>query len=185
MHRVNARIRYAVARSIIRMQETYRMRSGAESLLTQKLLDRIVQSPQHLIALETENVGETLAHMRMLALRSGTAMYAWEPDAGIVSLRESGLNVPGSKRFTDALRYVLQSMHFGVYLFIGFADHLKSSDSVLLRRISRMQGANERKLVFVSSAFELPEELDGMFERFAAQDQKQPGLRLRDGRWVK
>jgi len=159
--------------------------SKSESPLTQKLLDRIVQSPQHLIALETANVDETVAHMRMLALRSGTAVYVWEPDAGIASLRESGLHVPGSKRITDALRYVLQSMHFGIYLFVDFGAHLKSADTVLLRRISRMQGANERKLVFVSSAFELPEELDGMFERLAVDDEKQPRMRLRDGRWIK
>jgi len=159
--------------------------SKSESSLKQKLLDRIMQSPQHLIALETSNVDETLAQLRMLALRSGTAVYAWGPDVGIASLRESGLHVPGSKRITDALRYVLQSMHFGIYLFIDFAAHLKSADSVLLRRISRMQGANERKLVFVSSAFELPEELDGMFERLAVDGEKQPRMRLRDGRWIK
>lgn len=151
---------------------------------TQKLLDRIVQSPQHLIALDTPNVAETLVQMRMLAMRGGTSIYLWEPESGIDSLRESGLHVPGSKRISDALRYVLQSMHFGIYLFVDFADQLKPADTVLLRRISRMQTANERKLAFVGSGFELPEELDGMYERIVAADQEQPRLRLRDGRWV-
>jgi hypothetical protein len=155
-----------------------------ESSLTQKLLDRIVQSPQNLIALETANVEELLAHMRMLALRSGAAVYAWEPESGIASLRESGLGVPGSKRFSDALRYVLQSMHSGVYLFVAFAGQIKSADTVALRRIARMPEANARKLVFVDGDFEIPEELDGLFERITADDAMQPGLRLRDGRWV-
>lgn len=156
----------------------------AESSLTQKLLDRIVRSPQHLIALDAPNVAETLAQMRVLAMRGGTSIYVWDPENGIDSLRESGLHVPGSKRIGDALRYVLQSMHFGIYLFVDFAEHLRPADTVLLRRISRMQNANERKLVFVGSGFELPEELEGMFERIAAANREQPRLKLRDGRWV-
>ncbi|MFI4969199.1 MAG: hypothetical protein ACHP7D_03265 [Lysobacterales bacterium] len=151
---------------------------------TQKLLDRIVKSTQHLIVLETANIAETVAQMRTLAMRGGTSVYSWTPDTGIESLRESGLNVPGSKRIGDALRYVLQSMHFGVYLFIDFAAHLRPVDTLLLRRISRMQTANERKLVFVGSDVELPEELEGMFDRFAADADRQHRLRLRDGRWV-
>jgi hypothetical protein len=156
----------------------------AELSVTQRLLDCIVQSPHHLVVLETANVGETLAQMRMLAMRGGTSVYAWDPESGIASLRESGMNVPGSKRLTDALRYVLQSMHFGIYLFTGFAGHIRPADTLLLRRISRMQTVNERKLVFAGSNFELPEELDGMFDRLTAQTDQQNRLRLRDGRWV-
>ena len=84
-------------------------------------------------------------------MRTGTSMYLWDPDGGISSLRESGLRVPGSKRITDALRYVLQSMHFGIYLFTGFEDHLKPPDTVLLRRISRIHTGNERKIVFLGA----------------------------------
>lgn len=156
----------------------------AESTQTQKLFDRILRSPQHLIALDTPNVAETLAQMRVLAMRGGASIYVWSPDDGIDSLRESGLHVPGSKRIGDALRYVLQSMHFGIYLFVDFAEHLRPADTVLLRRISRMQTANERKLVFVGGDFELPEELDGMFEQITAASREQPKLKLRDGRWV-
>ena len=47
-----------------------------------------------------------------------------------------------------------------------------------------MRTVNERKLVFVGSNFELPEELEGMFERLTAQTEQQHRLRLRDGRWV-
>ena len=156
----------------------------SELPLVQKLLDRIVQSSQALIALETVSSAETLAQMRMLAMRGGTSIYAWEPESGLASLRESGLHVPGSKRMTDALRYVLQSMHFGVYLFVDFADHLRPTDTLLLRRISRLQATNERKLVFIGKQIDLPEELDGMFERFTAESEMHRLLRLRDGRWV-
>lgn len=158
--------------------------SRTELPIIQKLLDRIMQSPQQLVLLETASVAETLAQMRVLAMRGGTSIYAWEPASGLASLRESGLHVPGSKRMADALRYVLQSMHFGVYLFVDFAESLKPSDTLMLRRIARLQAANERKLVFVGADIELPEELDGMFERLSLEDDTYHQLRLRDGRWI-
>ena len=156
----------------------------AELPVVQKLLDRIVRSPQHLIALETSSVGETVAQMRVLAMRGGTSIYAWDPEGGLASLRESGMHVPGSKRMSDALRYVLQSMHFGVYLFVDFEEHLKPADVLLLRRISRTPTSNERKLAFVGTGVELPEELDGLYERVAVESEMHRQLRLRDGRWV-
>ncbi|HEY0179055.1 MAG TPA: hypothetical protein VGC30_05425 [Dokdonella sp.] len=158
--------------------------NGADLPTVQKLLERVVQSPRHLVALETANVGDLLAQLRTLAMRGGPAVYLWEPDSGIASLRESGLQVPGTKRLGDALRYIAQSMHFGVYLFIGFIDALRPADTVLLRRISRLHAGSERKLVFVGGRFEPPEELDGMFERMTVNDEQRRRLRLRDGRWL-
>ena len=152
--------------------------------IVRRLLERIVESPLHLITLETLRCDETVAQLRVLAMREGKSIYAWEPEVGLTSLRESGLNVPGSKRLTDALRYVMQSLHFGIYLFTRCADTMKPVDILLLRRISRMQTVNERKLVFIGSHVDMPEELDGMFERLAIDNELQPQLRLRDGRWV-
>lgn len=149
-----------------------------------KLFERIVGSPQQLLALETAQPGELMAQMRVLAMRGGASIYAWEADTGLVSLRESGLNVPGSRRMTDALRYVMQSLHFGVYLFAGFEDHLKAVDTLLLRRMSRMPAPEQRKLVFLGARLELPEELDGLYERLDGSGTTRPRLRLRDGRWV-
>ncbi|MBA8883223.1 hypothetical protein [Dokdonella fugitiva] len=156
----------------------------AELPVVQKLLDRIVQSAQHIVALQTSSVADTVAQMRVLAMRGGTSIYAWDPDGGLASLRESGMHVPGSKRMSDALRYVLQSMHFGIYLFVDYEPHLKPADVLLLRRISRTPTSNERKLVFVSGRNELPEELDGMYDRLAVESELHRTLRLRDGRWV-
>lgn len=152
--------------------------------VAQKLLDRIVASTQHLLILEAADVDDVLAQMRLLAMRSGTSIYAWEPDSGLVSLRESGLNVPGSKQITDTLRYVMQSMHFGIYLFSGFEGLLMPVDTLLLRRISRLSTASERKLVFMGRRVELAEELDGMCDRISGSSVSPPRLRLRDGRWV-
>jgi hypothetical protein len=150
----------------------------------QKLLDRSVQAEQPLVALDAPDAAEIVVQLRMLSMRAGISIYAWEPDGGLRPLRESGLSVPGSKRLTDALRYVLQSTHFGVYVFTGFAAHMKPPDTLLLRRISRLPDDSGRRIVFVDEHVVLPEELDGMFERLAFAEDGQRCLRLRDGRWV-
>jgi hypothetical protein len=157
---------------------------AAELLVTQKLLDQILKTPGNLIALETTHVSDALAQFRTLAMRTGTSMYLWEPDGGISSLRESGLRVPGSKRITDALRYVLQSMHFGVYIFTSFEDHLKPPDTVLLRRISRIHTGNERKILFLGANLSVPEEIEGSLQRLNPDSEVRTPPRLRDGRWV-
>lgn len=158
--------------------------STVELPVTQKLLDRIVQSKQQLVVLETLNVGETVTQMRTLAMRGNISVYVWDPESGITSLRESGFNVPGSKRMGDALRYVLQSTHFGIYVFIEFMAHLRAVDTVVLRRIARMETAVERKLVFAGMGFEPPEELEGLFDQLRVGSEGQARLLLRDGRWV-
>jgi hypothetical protein len=157
---------------------------AAELLVTQKLLDQILKTPGNLIALETTHVNDALVQFRTLAMRTGTSMYLWEPDGGISSLRESGLRVPGSKRITDALRYVLQSMHFGVYIFTSFEDHLKPPDTVLLRRISRIHTGNERKILFLGANLSVPEEIEGALQRLNPDSEVRTPPRLRDGRWV-
>jgi len=149
-----------------------------------QIFERIVGSPQQLLVLRTEQAGELMAQMRVLAMRGGASIYGWEPEDGLVSLRESGLHVPGSRRMIDALRYVMQSMHFGVYLFAGYEPHLKAVDTLLLRRMSRMPAPDKRKLVFVGPHADLPEELDGLYDRIDGRGSARPQLRLRDGRWV-
>ena len=157
---------------------------AAEVLVTQKLLEQILKAPGNLIALETTHVNDALVQFRTLAMRTGTSMYLWDPDGGISSLRESGLRVPGSKRITDALRYVLQSMHFGIYLFVDFDAFLKPAETLFLRRISRMTMRSERKAVFIGRRVELPEELDGLYAAMSSRAQVSQRPRLRDGRWV-
>lgn len=158
--------------------------SKADLPIVQKLLEKIVQSPQHVIALDSDNLADTLAQMRMLAIRAGTSIYAWDPDGGISPLREAGLYVPGTKRLADALRYVLQSLHFGVYVFVDFAEHLRPAETLFLRRISRTTMRSERKVVFLGEHVELPEELEGMYATLSAGAHASQKLRLRDGRWV-
>ena len=158
--------------------------TAAEVFVTPKLFERIVQSPQNLIAIETPNAVEVLAQFRLLALRTGQSMYYWQADAGITSLREREMRVPGSKRVTDALRYILQSMQFGVYLFTDYAEHLRAPNIGLLRQIARIRTGNGRKVVFVGEPEQFPDGLEELVERIAHTQVGQSRPRLRDGRWV-
>ena len=156
----------------------------AEVFVTPKLFDRIVQSPQNLIAIETSDTADVIAQFRLLAMRTGQSVYCWQEDSGIASLREHDVRVPGSKRATDALRYILQSMQFGVYLFTDYAEHLRPPNLGLLRQIARSRSVKGRKVVFVGAALHTPEGMDDLIERIAHRPIGHSRPRLRDGRWV-
>lgn len=158
--------------------------TAAEVFVTPKLFERIVQSPQNLIAIDTPNAVDVLAQFRLLALRTGQSVYYWQADAGITSLREREMRVPGSKRVTDALRYILQSMQFGVYLFTDYAEHLRAPNIGLLRQIARIRSGNGRKVVFVGEHVHMPDGLDELVEHITHTQVGQSRPRLRDGRWV-
>jgi hypothetical protein len=156
----------------------------AEVFVTPKLFDRIVQSPHNLIAIETGNAADVVAQFRLLALRTGQSVYYWQEDAGITSLRERDVRVPGSKRVTEALRYILASMQFGVYLFTDFVEHMRAPNIGLLRQIARTRSGNGRKVIFIGEGIHLPEGLDALVERISHVPEMVSKPRLRDGRWV-
>lgn len=158
--------------------------SVAEVFVTPKLFDRIVQSQHNLIAIETANAAEVLAQFRMLALRTGQSVYYWQDESGIASLRDREARVPGSKRSGDALRYILQSPQFGVYLFTEFAENLRPPNVHVLRQIARSRTVSGRKVVFIGEKVRLPEGMESMFERIAHEQVTRTRPRLRDGRWV-
>jgi hypothetical protein len=158
--------------------------AAGEVFVTPALFDRIVQSPQNLIAIQTANAADVIAQFRLLALRTGQSVYSWQDDAGIASLREREMRVPGSKRATDALRYILQSPQFGVYLFTDFSEHMRPPNTGLLRQIARSRTVAGRKVVFVGDEIAMPEGMDALVEFISHQPVAGTRPRLRDGRWV-
>ena len=161
------------------------MQDLMDVIVTPKLLEQILDSESNLIGIESAHIEDTLEQFRQLALRSGQSIYLWDPENGIAALRQSELRVPGSKRFNDALRFILQSMQFGIYLLINFEDQIKPPNTSLLRRFARIRSANQRKIVFLSSKLELGDELDGLIERLQMGAGSSAPPRLRDGRWVR
>lgn len=152
--------------------------------VTQKLFDDIVGSEKHLIIIETARVNEVVQQFRQFAMRSGGSLYLWTEDLGISNLREADLPIPGSQRFHDAMRHIANSLHGGVYLFIGFAKLLRPPATGVIRQLARQSGPGAKKIVFIDTKVRLPEGLDVFVNRIVhvAEDKKPP--RLRDGRWV-
>ena len=90
----------------------------------------------------------------------------------------------GVKRMADALRYILQSMHFGIYLFVAAEGHLRPPNIGLLRQIGRAKGGNERKVVFIGGTLTLPDNLEEVTEHLSFERVMPQRPRLSDGRWV-
>jgi len=160
------------------------MQESTGVLVTPKLFEQILGSDGNLIGIETAQIEETLEQFRQLAVRSGQSIYLWDPENGIAALRQSDLRIPGSKRFSDALRFILQSVQFAVYLLIDFDDQIKPPNTALLRRFARIRTGNQRKMVFLARKLELPEEIDTLVERLSPGSVRNSPPRLRDGRWI-
>lgn len=161
------------------------MQNAMDVIVTPKLLEKILDSESNLIGIESAHIEDTLEQFRQLALRSGQSIYLWDPENGIAALRQSEMRVPGSTRFNDALRFILQSMQFGIYLLIDFEDQIRPPNTSLLRRFARIRSANQRKIVFLSGKLELGDEIEGLVERLQLGAGSSAPPRLRDGRWVR
>jgi len=157
---------------------------GTDIAVNAVLFDRILSSKHNLVVVETKDTTQVIEQFRQFARRSGQSIYQWQEEVGITSMRESEVRVPGSKRMTDALRYILQSMHFGIYLFTDVDGHLRPPNTGLLRQIGRARGGNERKVVFVGGSVSLPDSLDEVADRLSHDGVRPTRPRLRDGRWV-
>lgn len=160
------------------------MQESTGVLVTPKLFEQILNAEGNLIGMETAQMEETLDQFRQLAMRSGQSVYLWDPENGIAALRQSELRVPGSKRLSDALRFILQSMQFAVYLLVDYEDQVKPPNTALLRRFARIRTGNQRKMVFLAPKLVFPEEIDVLVERLTAGAVSSSPPRLRDGRWV-
>ncbi len=150
-----------------------------------EVFERIIDAPGSLVALDTDDGAQLIEQFRLIARRSGQAIYMWRGNEGLTGLREAQMKVPGCLRLGDALRYILQSLHFGVYvLFIGDLV-LSATDSALLRQISRTPTEHVRRVVLVDASSLAIGALENTLVRLGGQtilSRTRP--RLRDGRWV-
>lgn len=153
--------------------------------VTQQLIDDISNHTRNVIAIESPKVSDLVAQFRQFAMRSGTPIYLWTSNGGIVSLREMDFVVPGSQRLHDALRHVASTLHLGIYLFVGAVKELRPPASVVVRQFARPGNAVAgRKIVFLDSKIFLPEGLDGNVHRIIHDASVRKPPRLRDARWV-
>lgn len=151
--------------------------------IASELLDTIVGAQRSLVVLRCDDPRRLLDSLRRHAIRTGQALYAWDEEAGLRSLRDAHVSVPSSHRFGEALRQIIQSAHFGIYFFADHPQVFDASLVSLLRQTARLNGEHTRRVVLMGANTELPAGIDAFeFSRSTAMSARP---RLRDGRWVR
>lgn len=145
--------------------------------------DELLERDQRVLVVESSDPAGTAQQFRAFASQTGMAMYFWHPETGLTSLKVVDMRVPGSGRLNEALRYVLNSKHFGIYGFLDFEKDLKMDGIQLLRNIAQSRTGNERRVVLISGGLQLPQGLEELCARVTHEPKRH--LRLRDGRWIR
>ena len=149
-----------------------------------EIFERILTAPSGLVVLQSKDAEALIEQVRVLARHSGQAVYLWQPDTGLGSLREAHARVPDCERLGNALRYMQQSMHFGVYFVRGVELPLSAVDAALLRQLARAPKGHLRRVVLVDAPPALAAHLGDLAAQVSTEDSKPRQLRLRDGRWL-
>ena len=147
-------------------------------------LERILNASSGLVVLDSPDPLALVDQFRAVARGTGQAMYLWQPDIGLGSLREAQSRVPDCQRLGNALRYMQQSIHFGVYFLMGLKLPLSAMDATLLRQLARMPKEHLRRVVLMDAPAALAEHLGELAVRLNSADSSPQRLRLRDGRWL-
>ncbi len=165
--------------------EPIEIRTSGEERTPTGLYEQILDADSSLVLLQSPFLDEVLVYLRMMAQRRGHSIYAWNPDAGLSSLREHGITVAATRRLPDALRYLLQSSHFGVYVFPAGRRELTPQVVAVLRQIGRGKEGGDKRVVMVANKLEVPAGLDALATVIVHKHGPSNRLRLRDGRWIR
>lgn len=153
--------------------------------VTPQLVEAISNSDRNIIAIESPRVSDLMAQFRQYAMRSGTPIYQWTAEEGIISLREMDFVVPGSQRLNDALRHVASTLHLGIYLFVNATRELRPPATGVVRQFARPgTSIAGRKIVFLDTKVKLTDGVDAFVHRIVHDIAAHKPPRLRDGRWV-
>lgn len=144
--------------------------------------DDLLARDERILVIDSGDPAGTVQQFKMFAGQTGKAMYLWRPGEGLTSLKVVDMRVPGSTRLTEALRYIANSKHYGVYGFVDFEGHLKVDSIQLLRDIAKSRTGYERRVVLITGGVKLPRNLEDQCARVEHQPRRH--LRLRDGRWI-
>jgi hypothetical protein len=148
------------------------------------VFERILAAPAGVVAVRSEDGEALLEQFRGIARHSGQAVYLWRPGQGLSSLRDAYARVPDAQRLGQALRYMQQSMHFGVYLLQELELPLAATDLTLLRQLARATTGHLRRVVLLNAPKALVEQLGDLIANIDSEPERRQRLRLRDGRWL-
>jgi hypothetical protein len=156
-----------------------------EPQFAQLLYQQIEAAESRLVVVYTRSHAELSQQLEPFSRRSGLSIYSWTQDRGFISLRDNGVVVPGTRRLPDALRFIQQSGHFGVYLLpcngLSFTPPIVAQ----LRQVARADDGIGRKIVFLSEDGDIPATLSGYCAHVQLEPRSRAPLRLRDGRWIR
>jgi hypothetical protein len=148
------------------------------------IYERILTAPGGLVVLEHDHSAALIEQFRAIARHNGQAVYVWDPEDGMENMREAHARIPGSQRLSIALRYIQQSIHFGVYLLSQFQLPMSAMDSTLLRQLARAPAGHVRRVVLLDAAPALVASFDDVAVRLSTKAPATQRPRLRDGRWL-
>lgn len=161
------------------------LRTSGDARVPDRLYDQMLDSSSNLVLMDTPFPDDLMAHLRQMAQRRGHSIYAWSQEGGLASLREHGITVTGSKRLAEALRFVLQSGHFGVYIFPAERDEMTPQILALMRQIARGKEGGNKRVVILGTVLDLPPALRKLASQMLHRHGPSERLRLRDGRWIR
>ncbi|HET7329226.1 MAG TPA: hypothetical protein VFJ26_00325 [Dyella sp.] len=148
------------------------------------IYERILTAPGGLVVLEHVDSDAVIEQFRALARLNGQSVYLWRQETGMENLREAHAVIPGSQRLGNALRYIQQSIHFGIYLLAPFPLPLVPTDSALLRQLARAPAGHVRRVVLLDAPDLLVSSIDDVAVRLGSTANTIQRPRLRDGRWL-
>ena len=156
-----------------------------EAEFPETLHQYIETAPSTIVAIYCQGAAEIVKALEGFARKRGSTIYAWTVDRGLISLREQGIVVPASRRLTEALRYVQQSAHFGIYLIPVAGAQLTPPIVAQLRQISRVSDGALKRIVLLNETGDLPTSILEYCAHLQMQPRSSAKLRLRDGRWIR
>jgi hypothetical protein len=148
------------------------------------IYERILTAPGGLVVLEDTDSEPLIEQFRTIARHNGQSVYLWEPETGMRNLREAHASISGSQRPGNALRYIQQSIHFGIYLMVQFPLPLSAMDTALLRQLARAPAGHVRRIVLLNAAPASISSFEDIAVRISGLAPVAQRPRLRDGRWL-
>ncbi len=149
-----------------------------------EIFELILAATSGLVVLDSKDTHALIDQFRLIARHTGQAVYLWQPDTGLGSLRDAHVRVPDCQRLGNALRYMQQSMHFGVYFLVGIELPLSAMDATLLRQLARAPKEHLRRVVLIDAPAALSEHLGALAVHLNGRNSQPRRPRLRDGRWL-
>lgn len=160
------------------------VRDGSDIPPPTRLVEDLMSSAARVLVVHTPSAAAVIREFRRVARLTGKSIYRYSEEIGIYSLKDGDFIVPGSKRLPDALRYIQQSMHYGIYVLDEIGESLRQPNLGLLRQLAKARAGNDRKVVLVGTDLRIPALLSESVMQFTHQHVLPTRPRLRDGKWI-